>query len=227
MNKIIMPGDPGWNKPASFEQPAQTPKLLPDEMLEKVFSDVVKEVQEQINVSGEATPAEAVASKDTEVAGEGAVPQAPKGPTYAFHRPARQRSFTIPMPKPLHATLLEDLPRAWEEQSFVGGVEYVAVEGQSHKNRVLRPGFRAGDKITLTSMVLFDAHFYPGAGALYEFEEGKRGSFCVRPDQVSFQLPVAETESAGSPQLADSDGAAQGISEEVNDGTVAGSGTEV
>jgi hypothetical protein len=31
--------------------------------------------------------------------------------------------------------------------------------------------------------------FYPGIGALYGFAEGKRGSFAVRPDQVSFQMP--------------------------------------
>ena len=187
MSRIIMPGDRDFHGPTTKDQKyaPQTPKL-PNEMLEKVFADVVQEVKEQLDVTDKADPADAVVPAE-------AVPPNPPGPTFKFHRPSKQKSFTIPMPKPLLATLLEDLPRAWEEKCYVGGVDYVAVEGQPYKNRVRRPGFCTGDQITLTGMVLFDSRFYKDAGAMYEFEEGKRGSFCVRPDQVSFELPKLDT----------------------------------
>lgn len=85
---------------------------------------------------------------------------------YRFHRPAQKKTIDIPIPKPIEAKLLEDMPRKWE--------------------RVCFRRFRKGDHITLTGMT-----FFPGIGSLYTFSEGSRGSYCVRPDQVSFEAPVA------------------------------------
>jgi hypothetical protein len=88
-------------------------------------------------------------------------PVTPKVPNpFRFHSPAQKKSIDIPVPKPLDAILSENLPKRWERECY--------------------RQFRKGDHITLTGMT-----FFPGIGALYEFEEGKRGSFCVRPDQVS------------------------------------------
>jgi hypothetical protein len=143
---------------------------LPDEVLEAAFQEAVQEVKEKLEVAQEAPP-------------EAPTPGPPTA-SYRFHRPARQKSFSIPVPKAIDATLLEDLPRRWERQCYVGDVEYVSVEGSEFKMRVRRPGFKKGEHITLDSMT-----FYPGIGALYGFAEGKRGSFAVRPDQVSFQMP--------------------------------------
>jgi len=172
MNKIIKPGDPEWDP--KFSPVPQAPKL-PDEVLEAAFQEAVQEVKEKLEVAQEA-PTEAP------------TPGPPKA-SYKFHSPARQKSFPIPVPKAIEATLLEDLPRRWERQCYVGGVEYVSVEGRETKMRVRRPGFKTGDHITLDS-----ATFFPGIGVMYGFQEGKRGSFCVRPDQVHFELPaVADT----------------------------------
>ena len=171
MNKIIKPGDPEWDP--KFSPVPQAPKL-PDEVLEAAFQEAVKEVKEKLEVAQ--APAEAP------------TPGPPKA-SYKFHSPARQKSFPIPVPKAIEATLLEDLPRRWERQCYVGDVEYVSVEGRETKMRVRRPGFKKGDHITLDS-----ATFFPGIGVMYGFHEGKRGSFCVRPDQVHFELStVADT----------------------------------
>jgi|SRR5665213_882105 len=99
-------------------------------------------------------------------------PPSPTEPSpFKFHRPAQKKSVDIPVGKPLDAVLLENLPKRWERECY--------------------RQFRKDDHITLIGMT-----FFPGIGALYEFEEGKRGSFCVRPDQVSIsdtEVPQVES----------------------------------
>lgn len=157
MTKLILPGDPGWNQPTGVaEKKPEVPKLS-DEALERVFQEVVDEVKAKMDVSPEEVPAP--------------TPEAPKEPpaptaSYKFHRPARKKSFTISMPQPITATLLEDLPRSWERKCYDTA------------------RFRKGDEITLTEMV-----FFPGVGTLYTFKEGSRGGYGVKPDQVEFSLP--------------------------------------
>lgn len=173
--RIILPGDPGWDKPRAEEVAPELKVPVPGEALEEVFRGVVEEVQATIEVAPEQVPASVEA-----------VPAKP-GPSYKFHKPSQQKVFRIPVPKPIDAELLEDLPRSWEQKCLVGGIDYVAVEGQAFKQRVRRSGFRQGDHITLTEMV-----FFPGTGALYGFKEGNRGGYGVRPDQVSFKMPTPD-----------------------------------
>lgn len=181
MNKIIKPGDPEWDP--KFSPVPQAPKL-PDAVLEAAFHEAVQEVQDMISEGGPVSPPEVAQEAPVEAPTPGPPPV-----SYKFHRPARQRSFPIPVPKVIDATLLEDLPRRMERQCYVGDIEYVSVEGRETKMRVRRPGFKKGDHITLDS-----ATFYPGIGVMYGFQEGSRGSLCVRPDQVHFELPaVADT----------------------------------
>lgn len=124
----------------------------------------------------------------------------PDMPSYKYHRPAQKKYADIPVPNPIDAILLEDLPIAWERKCYVGGIEYVTVTGQSFKDRVRRPGFKKGDHITLINLT-----FYPGIGALYGFREGLRGGFAVRSDQVSFSDANMSTDtqdnSSVSPEL--------------------------
>ncbi len=199
MNKIIKPGDPEWDP--KFSPVPQAPKL-PDEILEKAFQEAVQEVKDKIEVAQEAPP-------------EAPTPEPPKA-SYRFHRPAMQKSFPIPVPKAIDATLLEDLPRRWERQCYVGDVEYVSVEGKEVKMRVRRPGFKKGEHITLDS-----ATFYPGIGVLYGFLEGRRGGFAVRPDQVHFQMSMAP-----SPETSPS-GNESSVLQVNNDATMDGQGTQV
>jgi len=105
----------------------------------------------------------------------------PDSPSYQYHKPAQKKSVDIPMANPIDAVLLEDLPRSWERKCYVGGVKYIPITGETFKDRILLPGFRAGDHITLINLT-----YYPGVGALYGFQEGSRGAFAVRPEQVSF-----------------------------------------
>lgn len=191
MGKIITPGDPGWTQPAGIPKQPEVPKL-PDELIEKVFSEVVSDVQEKIaagEMVSEGGPVEQEAKPEEPVVAAAPMKpdrfpslrgrRAPGGPGFKYHRPAQQKSFTMKMPKPVTATLLEDLPRGWEKVCYVGDMNW--------KTRTRNPGFRKGDVITLMEMV-----FTPGVGAMYAFAEGGRGSFCVRPDQVIFAMPVPE-----------------------------------
>ena len=176
---IILPGDPLWDKPRADEVATASVPKLPNELLEAAFTEVVGEVKEAIEAKPEEVPASVTPA---------AAPPGPQ-PSYKYHQPARQRFIDVPVPRPIEAVLLENLPKAWERKCYVGGFDYVAVEGQTYKKHIRRPGFRKGDSITLTGMT-----FVPGSGAMYAFKEGSRGGFCVRPDQVSFSLPaVVET----------------------------------
>lgn len=158
--RIILPGDAGWSGPLAAEVGKTEVPKLPNEVLEAAFTEVVGEVQEALTVQ-----AEDISTPDTVPAATEPVP--PPGPSYKFHRPAQKKMIDVPVPKPIEATLLADLPRRWE--------------------RVCYQQFRKDGKITLTGMV-----FVPGLGAMYEFAEGKRGSYCVRPDQVSFSMPEVD-----------------------------------
>jgi len=172
MNKIILPGDPGWSQPAGIPEAKPEIPKLPDDLIEKAFQEVVGEVQEQVAAGSAEVPAPVEEKKAEEP---------PKGLNKQFRKPPRRRSFKIPVPKPIVATLLEDLPRSWERKCYVGGVEWV--DGK----RVRKPGFRKGDTITLTDLVLF-----PGVGTLYGFAEGARESYAVRQEQVFFTVPEPE-----------------------------------
>jgi hypothetical protein len=185
--RIIMPGDPGWDKPRA-EEVAPTLKV-PGEALEQVFRDVVGEVKQTIETKPEEgqVPVQIVSPEELKKIRAKQAEGKP-APSYKFHHPSRQKSFRIPVPKPITAELLEDLPRSWETKCLVGGIDYVTVEGQPFKQRVRRPGFKKGEHVTLTEMV-----FFPGVGALYGFAEGNRGGFGVRPDQVSFSMPMVES----------------------------------
>jgi hypothetical protein len=178
--RIILPGDPGWNTPAALDPAPVTPKL-PDEVLEAAFSEVVNEVKDKLATTSEEAPAAATPKE----------PEPPKA-SYRFHSPARNKSIPIPMPKPIVVTLTENLPRSWERKCYVGGTDYLPIEGKDYKQRVRRPGFRKGEAITLSSMV-----FYPGIGVLYGFEEGSRGGYAVRQEQIHFPEPVSETPAPG------------------------------
>lgn len=178
MNKsIIMPGDKDFHGPVSHDHeydPQEAPKL-PSEVLEAAFSEVVDEVKANLE------------AKPEEVPGEKKEPDPPKA-SYKFHRPARQKSFKVPMPQHMTVTLTEDLPRSWEKKCHVGGIDYVAVPGHEFKERIRKPGFKTGEKITLTEM-----YFYPGVGALYAFTEGNRAGLAVRQDQFVFDPVVPQS----------------------------------
>jgi hypothetical protein len=206
--RIITPGDPGWNAPASLDPVPVTPKL-PDEVLEEAFSEALTEVQNMISEGGPVPSEEAPAAT---------IPKEPEPPTasYRFHSPARMRSIPIPMPKPIVVTLTENLSKSWERKCYVGNIDYIPVEGQDYKQRVRRPGFRKGDSITLSSMV-----FYPGVGVLYGFVEGSRQGYAVRQDQILFPEPVPETPPPGESITA----AVQPISEVTSDATMVGQDT--
>lgn len=174
--RIIMPGDPGFNSPVEPEVP---PAGLPSDLLEAAFQEVVPEVKAQLESAPEAVPD---ASK--------AIPEAPKA-SYKYHRPAVRKSFIIPIPKVVSATLLEDLPRSWERKCYAHQRTY------TKNGPVTSPGFREGDTITLTEMI-----FYPGIGARYAFKEGSRGSYTVTPDQVRFSMAELEQGTPDSPPSA-------------------------
>lgn len=120
----------------------------------------------------------------------------PDTPSYKYHRPAQKKYVDIPVPNPIDAILLEDLPVAWERKCYVGGIEYVTVIGQDFKDRVRQPGFKKGDHITLINLT-----FYPGIGALYGFREGLRGGFAVRSDQVSFSNADLSTDTQSNTSM--------------------------
>jgi len=205
--RIIMPGDPEWNNPTvpsldpEYSPAPVTPKL-PDEVLEKVFTEVVQEVKDKLATAPEEAPAATIPKE----------PEPPKA-SYRFHSPARNRFIPIPMPKPIVVTLTEDLPKSWERKCYVGGIDYIPVEGQDYKQRVRRPGFRKGDSITLSSMV-----FFLGAGVLYGFEEGSRQGYAVRQDQILFPEPIPEA----PPPRPGSEAEIQSTSEVTANATVAG-----
>ena len=171
MNKIIVPGDPEFDP--KFVPPAEAPKL-PDEVLEAAFTEVVKEVQAAI-VQGE-DPGDAVPPPSPS-------PEEPfqnrswyrKGamPGFKMHRPAQNKSFDLPMQHVQEAELTEDLPRSWEKKCHIS--------------------LRKGDKVTLISMT-----YYPGAGILYGFQEGSRGGYGLRQDQINF-LGMVPEESVDTP----------------------------
>ena len=98
MNKIILPGDPGWNQPAGIPEKKPEVPRLSDEALEQVFSEVVGEVKEKLDAAENVGP------------DAPATPPPPRS-AYKFHRPARRKSISLPMPKPVPATLLENLQR--------------------------------------------------------------------------------------------------------------------
>jgi hypothetical protein len=162
--RIVMPGDPKWNKHMDFDKEYQTTPKMPSNVLEAAFTDAVKDAQ---NMIAEGAPVDQSNSLPVEV-DKGTVEQelavSGSSNSYKYPRPAQKKFIEVPIGKPLDAILLENLPRRWE--------------------RVCFRKFRKGDHITLIGMT-----YFPGVGALYEFEEGKRGSFGVRPDQVSFPDP--------------------------------------
>lgn len=183
--RIVMPGDPDWDKPLADRVSPPVSAKLPDEVVEKVFQEVVEEVKVTADTTPEQLPATVQIVSPEKMAEIKAGQAAEKpAPSYRFHNPAKKRFFEIPVPKPIDAELLEDLPRVWERKCYVGGVEYVTVEGQSFKQRVRKPGFRKGDHVTIVGMT-----FFMGQGALYTFKEGSRGGYALRPDQVQFEIP--------------------------------------
>jgi hypothetical protein len=174
MSTIIQPGDKLWDPNFTPVIEKEVPPKLPDDVVEGAFRAVVDEVMESV--------------KEPPVEGQIAAPVVPpagrlKNTGYDYHNIARQKSYPIPMEQHIVATLTKDLPRSWEKRCFVGGTTWV--DGV----KVRKPGFRKGDKITLSSTTL-----YPGVGVLYGFEEGKRGGFGVRSDQVDI-MPQANDDS--------------------------------
>lgn len=113
---------------------------------------------------------------------------------YKFHKPTQKKNIDIPIGKAgetKDAVLLEDLPRKWE--------------------RVCYQRFRKDMHITLTGMT-----YFPNIGVLYAFEEGKRGSYTVRPDQVNIS-PDNITEV--SEVVQNSDEKLQGVDNAIVDGS--------
>lgn len=152
--RIILPGDPGWTRPQ--DEPTPYAPKIPSDVLEAAFTEAVTEVKEKLD------------EQKAPILDPNAVVIPEKKPhdPYRFHNPAQKKSIVIPVPKPMEAELLVNLPRKWE--------------------KVCYRKFRKGDKITLTDML-----FTPGVGAVYGFTEGSRGGYAVSPDQVRFELPVA------------------------------------
>lgn len=94
---------------------------------------------------------------------------------FIAHRPAVQRYHIIPLDAPREVTLARDLPRKWAKVCHVGH----NTKGRSNPSYIPSYGFRKGDKVTIT-----EAIFYPGAGVFYIFEEGKRGNYMLRMEQI-------------------------------------------
>jgi len=182
-NRIIMPGDPGWDTARATEV-APPPEKLPDAVLEAAFSEVVHDVKAAVVQQSSEVPAVEpilVEPKDATLQAPMAPPQQPNI-SYKYHKPANKKSHDVAVPYEIKAELLEDLPKSWERKVYAKGQ------------------FRKGKQITITGFT-----YYPQIGNRFSFKEGAREGYQVRHDQIKMLIKEKDddkpVESIGAERL--------------------------